>query len=178
MMTAGFFPIIQFFTLARIYSKRPQKCCALFRPKSSPAQRSMHQKAVEWYVKEHLSIKIFTRSCHYRNIDSCQRWMYTLQTFTLKSKWNARLSSTGIMFWLRKTSILYSLCIAFANQTGIWGSGDCKLIADIHNPKKFWVSFRNLKFIYRLFSLNIGLQVKSIGGLIKSELCIHNRNQK
>ena len=24
------------------------------------------------------------------------------------------------------------LCIAFANQTRIWGSGDCKLIAVIH----------------------------------------------
>ena len=36
--------------------------------------------------------------------------MYTLQTLTLKSKWDKSFSSTGIMFWLRKTSILYSLC--------------------------------------------------------------------
>jgi predicted nucleotidyltransferase len=42
--------------------------------------------------------------------------MYTLETPTLKSKWNERLSSTGIMFWLRKTSILYSLFGSFQNR--------------------------------------------------------------
>ena len=46
--------------------------------KSSLSQRLIHQKAAELYVKEHLSNKIFTRSCQYRNIDSCRRRMYAL----------------------------------------------------------------------------------------------------
>ena len=41
--------------------------------KSSLSQRLIHQKAAELYVKEHLSNKIFTQSCHFRNNDSCQK---------------------------------------------------------------------------------------------------------
>jgi hypothetical protein len=44
------------------------------------------------------------------SINRLKRHMATAGALTLKSKWNAGLSSTGIMFWLRKTSILYSLC--------------------------------------------------------------------
>ena len=58
------------------------------------------------------------------------------------------------------------LCIGTANIYRNFAIVDVVLIADIHNPAKFQVSFRNLKFMYLLFSLNIGLQVKSIRVII------------
>ena len=54
MNRAEFSTIIHLFALARIYSKRPQKCCALFCPKINAVTAISTQKILHGYVKEHL----------------------------------------------------------------------------------------------------------------------------
>jgi hypothetical protein len=72
MSKADCVQIIQLYDQVLVASRLPQACFALCGSKLPVAKINMQIRRC-LIIKEHLLNKIFTRSCHYRNIDSCQR---------------------------------------------------------------------------------------------------------